>query len=71
MAKIARSGYGAILKRKGSKCTCPICGKPCEGGEQYLKTGKMTKAMDITGCKHYDGWEWDIRNKVMRHYFRK
>ena len=70
---MVKSLYDAILVRKGSKCTCPICGKPCEGGTAYLKNGRFTQAagMDKKGCKHYDGWEWDIRKKVMRHYFKK
>jgi len=60
-----------VLIRKGSKCTCPICGKECEGGADYLKTGKMNHKWDVKGCKHYDGWEWDTRKKVMRHFFHK
>lgn len=67
---MAKSEYSAILKRKGSKCTCPICGKGCEGGTKYLKTGKLAYS-DKKGCRHYDGWDWDIKKKVMKHYFVK
>jgi len=36
-----KSSYDAILRRKGSKVTCPICNKSCEGGAKYLETGEL------------------------------
>jgi len=65
-----KSSFDAILKRKGSKCTCPICDKPCEGGTKYLKTGKLVGG-DTKGCKHYDGWSYDKYGKELSHYFVK
>jgi hypothetical protein len=62
--------YHAILKRKGSAVTCPICKKACEGGRGYLETGVLAKGQ-TKGCKHYDGWGWDMHKKIMSHYFVK
>ena len=63
-----------VIIRKGSSCSCPICGKPCEGGKGFVASGyKLHRkyGTDTKGCKHYDGWEWDFKNKIMRHYFNK
>jgi DNA-directed RNA polymerase subunit RPC12/RpoP len=71
-----------IKKTIGLMSTCPYCGRKVgiKGVQKVIKAYTLAKGkprIDIHDavlspkCKHYDGYEQNIRTGVISHYFYK